>query len=278
MSCLSFYLSKISKYPVLTDKEIRSLIVEFHNGSKEAKEKIINHNLRLVVKIARNFEKSDEDKLCDLIQEGTIGLMRAIEKFDLEKNVLFSTFSYRWIQSKISDSFSSSVQASYVPMHIKRAARKIESIEKELSLSLNKENIVNQVFEAYNLEIDKPISFNEFIRIRALNGNYLSTNYTLSEDNGTTIQDTLESDDDLENIATSKELEKWIKLKVSQLPENQKEAVQGYFGINRLDELKLKEIGAELGCSGSRAQQLVVMGVKKLKEIAKNDEIEAAII
>lgn len=278
MSCLSFYLSKISKYPVLTDKEIRSLIVQFHNGSKEAKEKIINHNLRLVVKIARNFEKSDEDKLCDLIQEGTIGLMRAIEKFDLEKNVLFSTFSYRWIQSKISDSFSSSVQASYVPMHIKRAARKIESIEKELSLSLNKENIVNDVFEAYNLEIDKPISFNEFIRIRALNGNYLSTNYTLSEDNGTTIQDTLESNDDLENITTSKELEKWIKLKVSQLPENQKEAIQGYFGINRLDELKLKEIGAELGCSGSRAQQLVVMGVKKLKEIAKNDDIEIAII
>ena len=276
MSCYAQLLNKVSKYPLLKEEETNLLIKQFNNGDMEAKQKLVNHNLLLVINVARKFEKFDEDKLCDLIQDGTLGLIRAIEKFNPEKKVLFSTYAYRWIQSKIGDSFASSVQSSYVPNHIKRAARKIENIEKNLIEANATGNILKLTLEAFNATSDKELSEFEFMEIRALNKSSISTNYQLADDSSSTIQDTLESDENLENIVTMNQLNNWIQLKVNELPENQRTALSSYFGINGKTAIKLREIGKEMGCTGSRAQQLVQEGLKKLRVVAAKDNINLA--
>lgn len=276
MSGLQQYISTIEKFKLLDQEETNELFKKFNNGDSQAKNKLINHNLRLVVKTATRYEHYDENKIMDLIQEGTLGLIRAIELFDVEKGFRLSTFACRWIDSKIAEYFGSNVQSSYVPIHIKRAARKINKIEKMLISKETTGELDKDILAEYNRTSEKPLKENEFLRIKALNSGSISMDAPINDSgSNTTIQNFISSEDDkLEKNLSMRDLSKWVEMKINHLPENQQKAIGSYFGINRNVERKYKEVGEEMGCTGSRAQQLVVQGLGKLKRMAEIENVQ----
>jgi RNA polymerase sigma factor (sigma-70 family) len=280
MSGLQKYISTIDNFELLKKNEFDVLFNQFKNGDMKAKQKLINHNLRLVVNIARKFENSDENKLLDLIQEGSLGLIRAIELFDNERGIHFSTFAFRWIKYKIGESFGSSTQASYVPSHIKKIARKIHKIEKELNSKSLSEKFESDVLNEYNNTTEKQLTESEFVRIKALNTLSVSMDAPISDkENSVNVHNFMSSEkNSVEENMSMKDLAKWVEVKLNDLPENQKKAIGSYFGINRNTDRKFKEVGEEIGCTGSRAQQLVKEGIRRLQKMAETENVELSML
>lgn len=278
------YMVSISKYKVLEDAESRELITKFQNGCEKSKKKLIQHNLKLVVTIARRYEKFDNQKLMDLISEGNFGLIRAIEKFSLDatseatgQSIKFSTYAYRWIQFKIEQYFSSSIQAAHCPTHISKLARKISKIESKLDYMNFEGSILNEIQR--ELEISgESLSISEISSLREISKSSLSLDYTDEDSDEPTLKNMFASHEDVEEIESFKDLNKWVQLKINSLPENQRVAVRSYFGGGEIEGSTMKAVGEEMGFTPQRVQQIVAEGLKALQRMARKENIDESMI
>ena len=135
---LQLFLNEIRRYPLLTAQEEVELAKRIEQGDLEAKERMINSNLRLVVSIAKKYQ-GQELSLLDLIQEGIFGLIRAAEKFDWRKGYKFSTYATFWIRQAIQRGLANKARTIRIPVHIGQRERKIVRAERELSATLGRE-------------------------------------------------------------------------------------------------------------------------------------------
>lgn len=156
------YLRVIGSYKLLTREEMDELFIRYHSGDKEAEDKLIIHNLRLVVSIAKRFVKSGIPML-DLIQEGTIGLMKALAKYDLNKGFAFSTYATWWVRQTIDRYVQDNSRLIRVPVHMCESINKVSRFSREHETIYNSAPSVEELSKATGMSKDKIDMINRIV-------------------------------------------------------------------------------------------------------------------
>jgi RNA polymerase primary sigma factor len=263
---LQLFLNEIRKYPLLTATEEVDLAKRIERGDQEAKERMINSNLRLVVSIAKKYQGQDLS-LLDLIQEGIFGLIRAVEKFDWRKGYKFSTYATFWIRQAIQRGVANKARTIRIPVHIGQRERKIGRAERELSIKLGREPTDEEVAKATELPLD------QIEEVRAAARTVTSLDRPVGEEGETAFGDLLPSEEaePEEEVHLNLQQEQ-LRRAVSQLPDREREVVKLRYGINGDEPTPLRETGRRLGLSPERVRQLEA---NALEHLARTREIEA---
>jgi RNA polymerase nonessential primary-like sigma factor len=258
------YLKEIGSAPLLTkeDEVYFSRLVQ--QGDAAAKKRMIESNLRLVVKIARRYLRSGMPIL-DLIEEGNIGLIRAVEKFDPELGFRFSTYGAWWIQQTIERGIMSQNRTIRLPVHMVKRLNSCLKAGRELAKELDHEPTPEEIAQKMN----KPAS--EVEKLLALNERVISIDMPISDDINKPLLDTLGSNcEDPAQIALSNNLKTHISRWLSKLTTMQRAVVERRFGLNDHDATTLEQTGKDIGLTRERVRQLQSEALKALREIIEN--------
>lgn len=256
------YFNEISKYDILTPKEEVELVKRYNDGDSEAKEKLITANLRLVAKIALKYAKMGVFYL-DLVQDGTIGLMKAIKKFDVSKGYKLSTYATWWIKKEIIDSLKEKVNFIRIPNYIFLTYQKIVSADKKISQREGRKAKNEEI--AIELEMD----LSEVNKIKNAVESKLITLNTGSSEN----KDSLEIEDNRTEEEINEEIENMNrKVKVSnmlqRLNARERKIIELYFGLSAdAKKYTFKEIGEVLSLSSERVRVLKEKAIRKLRYV-----------
>jgi RNA polymerase primary sigma factor len=263
---LQLFLNEIRRYPLLTADEEVELSKRIEQGDLEAKERMINSNLRLVVSIAKKYQ-GQELSLLDLIQEGIFGLIRASEKFDWRKGYKFSTYATFWIRQAIQRGLANKARTIRIPVHIGQRERKIVRAERELSAKLGREPSDDEIAR----EAELPLGQVEEVREAART--VTSLDRPVGEEGDTALGDLLEGgspppDQEVE-LSLSEQL---LRRTIEELPETERDVITLRFGLTGDEPQPLRETGRRLGLSAERVRQIES---RALKRLAMRRELEA---
>lgn len=253
------YLREIGAAPLLTKEEEIYYGRLVQQGDPLARNKMIESNLRLVVRIARRYFRSGLDIL-DLIEEGNMGLMRAVEKYDPERGFRFSTYSAWWIQQTIERAIMSQTRTIRLPVHMVKKLNQCLRTTRKLAKNLDHEPTIDEIAEEWGT------SSEEVEKMMHLNERTISIDSPISNEMNKPILDTVsnELNDPLENLSQDKlkqNLDKWL----SRLNPRQRSVVERRFGLNGFDQLTLDETGVEIGLTRERVRQLQGEALKILR-------------
>jgi RNA polymerase primary sigma factor len=263
---LQLFLNEIRRYPLLTAEQEVDLSKRIEQGDLEAKERMINSNLRLVVSIAKKYQ-GQELSLLDLIQEGIFGLIRASEKFDWRKGYKFSTYATFWIRQAIQRGLANKARTIRIPVHIGQRERKIVRAERDLSAKLGREPTDEEIAAAAELPLDQVDEVREAART------VTSLDRPIGEEGDTALGDVLEAgappvDHEVE-VSLSEEL---LRRTIEELPETERDVIRLRFGFEDDEPQPLRETGRRLGLSAERVRQIES---RALKRLAMRRELEA---
>jgi RNA polymerase primary sigma factor len=263
---LQLFLNEIRRYPLLTAEQEVELSKRIEQGDLQAKERMINSNLRLVVSIAKKYQ-GQELLLLDLIQEGIFGLIRASEKFDWRKGYKFSTYATFWIRQAIQRGLANKARTIRIPVHIGQRERKIVRAERELSAKLGREPSDDEI--ASHAEL--PLGQVEEVRDAART--VTSLDRPVGEEGDTALGDLLEGgappvDQEVE-VSLSEQL---LRQTIEELPDMERDVIRLRFGLTGEEPQPLRETGRRLGLSAERVRQIES---RALKRLAMRRELEA---
>ena len=263
---LQLFLNEIRRYPLLSAQEEVELAKRIEAGDLDAKERMINSNLRLVVSIAKKYQ-GQELSLLDLIQEGIFGLIRAAEKFDYRKGFKFSTYATFWIRQAIQRGRANKARTIRIPVHIGQRERKIARTERELSAKLGRDPTDTEVAAAAELPLEQVEEVREAART------VTSLDRPVGEEGEAALGDLLESGEaPVDEEVEVSLVEETLRRTIEELPEPERDVVKLRYGINGDDPQPLRETGRRLGLSAERVRQLES---KALKLLATKRELEA---
>jgi RNA polymerase primary sigma factor len=263
---LQLFLNEIRRYPLLTADQEVELSKRIEAGDLEAKERMINSNLRLVVSIAKKYQ-GQELSLLDLIQEGIFGLIRAAEKFDWRKGYKFSTYATFWIRQAIQRGLANKARTIRIPVHIGQRERKIVRAERELSAKLGREPSDDEIASHAELPLDQVEEVRDAART------VTSLDRPVGEEGDTALGDLLEGgtppvDQEVE-VSLSEQL---LRQTIEELPDTERDVIRLRFGLTGEDPQPLRETGRRLGLSAERVRQIES---RALKRLAMRRELEA---
>jgi RNA polymerase primary sigma factor len=263
---LQLFLNEIRRYPLLTKTEEIELSKRIEQGDLEAKERMINSNLRLVVSIAKKYQ-GQELSLLDLIQEGIFGLIRASEKFDWRKGYKFSTYATFWIRQAIQRGLANKARTIRIPVHIGQRERKIARSWRDLAAKLGRDPTDEEV------AADAELPLAQVEEVREAARTVTSLDRPVGEEGETALGDLLESGEpDIEEEVSVNLAEETLRRTIEELPEPERNVIRLRYGINGDDPQPLRETGRRLGLSAERVRQLES---KALKLLATRRELEA---
>ena len=265
---LLLYFDEIRGEKVLTEEEEKDLIKRAQSGEKTAREKLIRANLKLVVKIAKKYEYFGVP-LVDLVEEGNIGLMRAVEKILPEKGFRFSTYATWWIKQSVNRAIANQKNTIRIPVHILDIYhRYLKLIEKEVK---EKGNYPGREELARKLKI-APLKLNEILNIikapKSLDLEYESD----AGDSTRTLKDTIENVSEVkpdDEFFEKEKREKLLKL-IRNLSRKEQEVIISRFGLDNNNVMTLEEIGEKLKLTRERIRQIEMIAIKKLKYLMRN--------
>ena len=255
-----FYLKEISKIPLLSFEEEKALAIRIANGDEEAVEKMVLHNLRLVVMVAKKY-KGCGLSLLDLIQEGNTGLIEGAKKFDLSKGYRFSTYATWWIRQKIGRALSNQSRNIRIPAHIAELTSKIKRAYGPLTQQLGRTPTEEEVAEYIDSDVDKVCVALDMSQATA------SLDVPVGEDDDATIGD-LQPDNNAVNpyhnlvAEANKEI---INSVFDTLGEREANILKLRFGIDTDHPHTLAEVGEIIGVTRERVRQLEVKALIKLR-------------
>jgi RNA polymerase primary sigma factor len=258
---LQLFLNEAGRYKLLTAPEEVELAKRIERGDKEAKDLMINSNLRLVVSIAKKYQ-GHGISLLDLIQEGIIGLIRAVEKFDWRRGYKFSTYATWWIRQAVQRGVANKSRTIRIPVHIVEREQKISRAERELTTKLQRPPTDEEVAAQAKL------SLKHVQEVRAVARAVTSLDRPLGEEGDTSFGDLIagESAEPSEEVHVSL-AEDAVRQAVETLPERERDVVKLRYGMNGdRDPKSLEEIGRELGITRERVRQIESQALGRLAE------------
>jgi RNA polymerase primary sigma factor len=258
---LQLFLNEAGRYKLLTASEEVELAKRIERGDKEAKELMINSNLRLVVSIAKKYQ-GHGISLLDLIQEGIIGLIRAVEKFDWRRGFKFSTYATWWIRQAVQRGVANKSRTIRIPVHIVEREQKISRAERELLATLGRPPTDEEVAEKSKL------SLKHVKEARAAARAVTSLDKPVGAEGDASFADLIpgEAAEPSEEVHVSL-AEQAVRTAVNTLPEREREVVKLRYGMNGdRDPQSLEEIGRRLGLTRERVRQIESQALARLAE------------
>ncbi len=260
------YLNEIGFSPLLTAEEEVFYSRKALKGDESARKRMIESNLRLVVKIARRYMNRGL-ALLDLIEEGNLGLIRAVEKFDPEKGFRFSTYATWWIRQTIERALMNQTRTVRLPIHVVKEINIYLRAARQLTQKLDREPSPEDVAEM----LDQPIDVVK--KMLGLNERITSVDSPSPYDSERSLLDTLpdEQNPDPSMLLQNTEVQQHIDTWLEQLTEKQCAVVERRFGLHGSEVATLEEIGNELGVTRERVRQIQIEAIKRLRQILSRE-------
>ena len=262
LDATQLYLNEIGFSPLLSPEEEVYFARRALQGHEDARKRMIESNLRLVVKIARRYVNRGLT-LLDLIEEGNLGLIRAVEKFDPERGFRFSTYATWWIRQTIERAIMNQTRTIRLPIHVVKELNVYLRAARELTQKLDHEPTPEEIAEL----LDKPIE--DVKKMLGLNERVSSVDTPLGHDSDKSVLDTIADTNstDPADLLQDSDLKGNIDAWLDQLPEKQREVVARRFGLRGYEMSTLEEVGREIGLTRERVRQIQVEALKRLRDL-----------
>ena len=264
---MTLLMREVGRYPLLTREQEVELAKRIERGDLEAKERMVNSNLRLVIANARKYQGRGLP-LLDLIQEGVLGLIRAAEKFDYRKGYKFSTYATFWIRQAIQRAIDNGGRTIRLPVNLEQRERRIARIERELAGRLGRDPTEAEVAQAAGIDPDELAAARDISRV------ITSLDRPVSEDpEASSLGELLRSDQPEPSEEVEIALrEEAIQKALQRLPETERKVVQLRYGIGGREPVSLGELSRRLGRS---QREVRALERRALEELAQARELEA---
>jgi RNA polymerase sigma factor (sigma-70 family) len=254
------FLNQAARYPLLTAEEEIELAQRIERGDLEAKERLINSNVRLVISNARRYQGLGLS-MQDLVQEAMLGLIRAAEKFDWRRGYKFSTYATLWIRQAMQRGLDNTGRPIRVPAHVAQRQRTVNRTTAELTTRLDREPSDEEVAAEAKLPLDEVAAMRDLTRVTT------SLDAPVSEDGDATLGE-LRADEapPVDEEIADHQREHTVEAALSKLPENQRRVIELRFGTGTEPVTSLREVGRELGVTQQQVRQLEEQALRRLAE------------
>jgi RNA polymerase primary sigma factor len=256
------YLREIGKIPLLNAEQELALAKRVVAGDKDAKDKMAEANMRLVVSIAKRYVGRGLD-LLDLIQEGNTGLLRAVEKFDPDKGFKFSTYATWWIRQAITRAIADQARTIRIPVHMVETINKLLRTQRRLTQELNREPTNEEIAKAMEIEVEK------VEHIMKIKQDISSLDASVRDDEeDSVLADFIEDEDTIspEESATNQLLKEQVKDLLGSLTEREQKILKLRFGLEDGKSHTLEEVGQEFSVTRERIRQIEAKALAKLRK------------
>ncbi|MFW6238781.1 MAG: RNA polymerase sigma factor RpoD, partial [Halanaerobiales bacterium] len=262
------YLKEIGQVDLLTPEEEIELAKRIEEGDEEAKQKMIEANLRLVVSIAKKYMGSGMSFL-DLIQEGNTGLMKAVEKFDYTKGYKFSTYATWWIRQAVTRSIADKSRTIRIPVHMMETINKLSKVTRQLLQENGKEPTDKQIAERMDISEEK------VKEIKKISREPISLETPIGEEEDSDLGDFVEDEG---SPAPDKQAESYLLKEqldevLDTLTDREKRILELRFGIEDGRPRTLEEVGKEFGVTRERIRQIEAKALRKLRHPSRSEKL-----
>ena len=258
---VKMYLKDIGKVPLLTSEEEVELAKRMMEGDNAARAKLSESNLRLVVSIAKRYVSRSNMQFLDLIQEGNIGLLKAVEKFDHTKGFRFSTYATWWIRQSITRAIADQARTIRVPVHMVETINKLTRVTRQLIQKLGRDPTVSEIATAMGLSEER------VMEIQRIAMDPISLETTIGDEEDSKISDFIEDETALSPLeATSQTLlrEQLLSVIETLTPREQK-VIRMRYGLDNAHPRTLEEVGKEFNVTRERIRQIEAKALRKLR-------------
>ena len=263
------YLKEIGKVPLLTAEEEVELAIRIEHGDEAAKDRLNEANLRLVVSIAKRYVGKGMQFL-DLIQEGNLGLLKAVEKFDYRKGYKFSTYATWWIRQAITRAIADQARTIRIPVHMVETIHKLGRVSRQLSQELGKDPTPEQIAQEMNMPVDK------VREIMKISQDPVSLETPVGEEEDSHIGDFIPDDDapaPSESAAAILLREQLMEVLETLTPREQK-VLRLRFGLDDGCQRTLEEVGKEFHVTRERIRQIEAKALRKLRHPSRSKKLK----
>ena len=263
------YLKEIGKVPLLSAEEEKELAMRMETGDEEAKKRLAEANLRLVVSIAKRYVGRGMLFL-DLIQEGNLGLIKAVEKFDYKKGYKFSTYATWWIRQAITRAIADQARTIRIPVHMVETINKLIRVQRQLLQELGREPYPEEIAEKMNLPVDR------VREIQKISQEPVSLETPIGEEEDSHLGDFIQDD----NVPVPAEAAAETMLKeqldevLKTLTEREKKVLRLRFGLDDQRARTLEEVGKEFDVTRERIRQIEAKALRKLRHPSRSRKLK----
>ncbi len=263
------YLNEIGSKRRLTHAEQIELARAAQSGDEAARQRMIEGNLRLVVRVAKGFANRGLE-LLDLIEEGNIGLMRAVEKFDADAGFMFSTYAVWWIRHFIERALSNNARLIRLPVRVANDLQRAHGAYAEFAKKNQRPPTVEELSEQAGMSVD------QYHKLMKAYHPIISTDQPLTDDEGFTYGDTIVDDDssDQEELTNASMIADIIERAISRLSEREQQILRLRFGLTGDEPKALRHVGAELNLTRERVRQIHHKALGKLRFLLETEGYE----
>ncbi len=269
LDTVKLYLQEIRKTPLLTFEEEQSLAKRVQEGDAEARSRMIRSNLRLVVAIGKRYINRGLP-FSDIIEEGNLGLIRAVEKFEYERGFRFSTYASWWIRQSIERAIANQVRIIRLPVHVAELANAYARAVRKLTQQFGRDPSNEEVAKKMRVSISRVRALSQVTR------ETYSLDMLISGEGEDTLKDILSDDHAPSPSSASDErlrsryLSEWI----AELPATERSIIEMRYGLNMANPRTLDSIGKEFGITRERVRQIENQAIRKLRNYTKSRNIE----